>query len=93
MHVDTKYRIDIQSVWGYNYVFFQNSCGYLRFFPLSGVSQAHLGSRISLRFTTSDLRKKGLIQIVLLDIFFLTCKKKKPGSVGAVPIPSFLFPC
>ncbi len=53
--VDIEYRVDIRVNWGYTYVFFQNGCGYLRFFPLSGVSQAHLDIRISLRNTASDI--------------------------------------
>ncbi len=71
-------------------MFFQNGCGYLRFLPLSGVSQAHLGSRKSLRNTTSDLREEGANTNRITRYFFLNVfKKKKPGSVGAVPIPSF----
>ncbi len=51
-------------------LFFQNECGYLRFFPLSGVSQAHLGKRISLRDIQTDTKKRRGNTILCYLIFF-----------------------
>lgn len=72
--VDIVYGIDNYITRGVYYIVLSEDCGYLRFFPLSGVSRAHLGNRISLRnHNQLILRKEGVnMNNMLPDIFFLT---------------------
>ena len=73
-----------------------NTCGYLNFLPLSGVSQAQLGNRKRLRYRPSlsfyiysnTVRRGWETCIMFFETF--PNKEKNPGSVGAVPIPSSL---
>ncbi len=62
--------LTIITVRGILLLFIQNECGYLEFFPLSGVSQAHLGNRISLRFLHVLMAKKRRETYICFSIFF-----------------------
>ncbi|KKQ11749.1 MAG: hypothetical protein US24_C0016G0006 [candidate division WS6 bacterium GW2011_GWC2_36_7] len=83
--VDTIYRVDNYTTRGVYYTVLSEDCGYLRFFPLSGVSRAHLGNRISLRnHNQLILRKEGInIFIYVIRYFFLNLlRERNRGRLG-----------
>ena len=96
--------LTIITLSGYNFSYLYLICGYLSFIPLSGVSQVLLGKRIRLRsFYHLSVPRLGEskihlslrigrgVQILHFDFYSLIFSEKRPGSVGAVPIPFSLI--